>query len=344
MKNANLWLSLLLAATIPACNPERSSEPQTPETGLRLEAVSRTRFDAVVGEHVNPAPTVTVTSATGQPVSGITVMFSLFDPSQGDVLTNSVAVTNAAGIAKLGDWKLGTIPGVHSVQASIKNAQSSDLDRSMGPSVTFTADVAAGPPVSLSITYANDSVGLPGDALQAPLVLVRDRFGNGASGIPVSFTIGSGGGSLVNAINETRGGIASPGTWTLGPRPGLNSIVASAAGLSPVTIWSRALDAGAVTWYDLTPQPTRLVSGALALCEDGTFQLTTVESSDAFPGVSMLREFGKYTIMGTKIVLTFSGGSTTEQGTLAGNRLSLLHTSLNWFNYPAEEWTFIRRE
>ena len=84
------------------------------------------------------------------------------------------------------------------------------------------------------------------------------------------------------------------------------------------------------------------MTGSIALCEDGTFELVTVETSDALPGEWLERQLGTYTLTGTSISLTYSTG-VTEQGTLVGDSLSLVHKKLNWVGDPPREWTFARR-
>ncbi|HET9982393.1 MAG TPA: leishmanolysin-related zinc metalloendopeptidase [Longimicrobiales bacterium] len=64
-----------------------------------------------------------------------------------------------------------------------------------------------------------------------PAVLVRDRSGQPAAGVTVTFRVAAGGGSVGQGTAVTdSGGIASAGRWTLGAQPGANALVASAGG------------------------------------------------------------------------------------------------------------------
>ena len=80
----------------------------------------------------------------------------------------------------------------------------------------------------------------------APSVVITDNWGNGIGGIAVTFTVGSGSGSIAGG-GQTTGpnGIATLGTWQLGPASGPNSLTATAqpAGLSnnPITFNATAL-------------------------------------------------------------------------------------------------------
>jgi len=63
-----------------------------------------------------------------------------------------------------------------------------------------------------------------------------DAFGNGVSGVAVSFAVTGGGGSVSGgAATSNSSGRATVGSWTLGSAPGPNTVEASAAGLSPVS-------------------------------------------------------------------------------------------------------------
>lgn len=73
------------------------------------------------------------------------------------------------------------------------------------------------------------TVGTP--VATAPAVLARDRTGRPATGVVVTFRVESGGGSVERRTAVTDSlGIASALRWTLGSRPGTNTLVASAGG------------------------------------------------------------------------------------------------------------------
>lgn len=335
-------LAILLAVAVAACKRDSATEPVSPDSGtLRISAASPTQLEGTVGEPVNLVPTVIVRSETGRAVPGIQVLFIPSYTSQSvvrDSVTNRIVTTDSHGVASAGNWTLGTTSGLHDLEARIFAYRwSTDPDRV----VAFHADAKAAAPAVLSKElFVPDTVGVPGDQLSPPMIRVTDRFGNGVGGVAITFSVASGGGSLAKTYDETsRFGSASPGKWTLGLDPGVNSVVASAPGLNSVTFSARALDVGAVVWYDLVPQSVNLViSASIALCEDGTFELVTVD--DLYPGEWLERLRGKYTLAGTVVVLTFSTG-VTEQGTLVDHSLSLMHVRSNWA--PLEEWRFVKR-
>src|SRR5256885_4623641 len=66
-----------------------------------------------------------------------------------------------------------------------------------------------------------------------PSVIVTDAFGNPVSGVSVTFAVGTASGSITGAAQTTDGnGIATVGSWTLGPTAGQNTLMAASGWLS----------------------------------------------------------------------------------------------------------------
>jgi len=87
-----------------------------------------------------------------------------------------------------------------------------------------------------SIT-ANSSTALTaapgGQVAELPSVIVRDGSGNPLAGVAVTFAVTAGGGSLTGAhATSNSAGVATVGSWTLGPTQGTNTLVASTGSLS----------------------------------------------------------------------------------------------------------------
>lgn len=67
----------------------------------------------------------------------------------------------------------------------------------------------------------------------APSVLVTDGRSNPISGVPVTFAVTAGGGSVTSGSQTTNtSGVATVGSWTLGPAAGANTLQATSTGLS----------------------------------------------------------------------------------------------------------------
>ncbi|MDQ3242465.1 MAG: hypothetical protein M3Q09_01895 [Gemmatimonadota bacterium] len=82
---------------------------------------------AAAGSAVPIPPSVLVKDANGNPRSDVSVTFAVV--SGGGSITGATAVTNAAGIATVGSWTLGSSVGVNSLSATVTGV----------PPVTFTA-------------------------------------------------------------------------------------------------------------------------------------------------------------------------------------------------------------
>jgi hypothetical protein len=337
---ARMLVAILVIATLPACNTDSVTEPPSPNAILRIEALTSMDFTGTVGEWVDPVPTVVVRDERGKTVAGARVVFRPVAGSAPNANPLTYVTTDSRGLANPGNWKLGTMAGVHSLEARLVDERYYRSDS--GRVVVFRVEAkAAAPDAFLVAAFPPDTLSLPGAEMATPIFTVVDRFKNGVGGVIVTFAVTGGGGSLAITQQESsRWGTASPGTWTLGPSGGLNTFVVSAPGMQPFTLKARALDVGAVTWYNLERGSSDFIEeAAIGLGQDGTFELS-IESW--YPEDAPERLRGKYTISGTAIVLVFATG-VTEQGTLVGNDLSFLHKIPELGNYPAETWKFVKR-
>jgi hypothetical protein len=99
-------------------------------------------------------------------------------------------------------------------------------------------DAYTGPaPVATRITiYTGDGQsGLKGSALSDPLCTnVWDASGRLMHGVTVAYTVATGGGQLQapTSVQTDARGIATSGTWTLGPTAGTQTVTASTAGVA----------------------------------------------------------------------------------------------------------------
>jgi hypothetical protein len=105
----------------------------------------------------------------------------------------------------------------------------------------------AGPPAAITKIEGDNWEGDVGDTLTSvPTVVVQDADGNRVAGVPVTFSVTSGGGWVYpvggdgadyqHQVQATDGtGTARVEGWHLGPTPGQNTLEASVAGLAGVT-------------------------------------------------------------------------------------------------------------
>src|SRR3989454_1982267 len=181
---------------------------------------------AIVGAVVGTAPAVRAQDQFGNPVPGAAVTFGV--SGGGGSVSGPTQLTNAAGIATVGGWTLGTTSGANALTATLGG---------LTP-VTFTATGLAGAATQI-VELAGDGQAAIVNTIvpTAAAVILRDQFNNRVPGVPVLFAPVSGGGSVTggSAVTDTAG-VARVGSWRLGTLVGQNKLAATASGLtgSPV--------------------------------------------------------------------------------------------------------------
>lgn len=203
---------------------ERLNNSTTPTAPLAIAVNGGDAQSGTVGTALATPLTVLVTRS-GVAVPGAIVTWQTSDDG---ALAGGESSTNASGIASM-TYTLGILASGKSVTASVTG----------GASVTFTATATAGAATTVAAATATDQSAATSSAVAAPPgVRVTDDFGNGKSGVTVTFAVTVGGGSRSPATVDTDAdGLATLTSWTLGASAGLNTLTATAAGLtgSPVT-------------------------------------------------------------------------------------------------------------
>ncbi|NDD64580.1 MAG: hypothetical protein EBZ36_11500 [Acidobacteria bacterium] len=92
---------------------------------------------ATVGAAVATAPSVIVRDSSNTPIAGVTVTFAV--TTGGGRLTGATTTTNASGVATVGSWTLGSVPGINTLTATSPGLTGSPL--------TFTATANSGAPL-----------------------------------------------------------------------------------------------------------------------------------------------------------------------------------------------------
>jgi len=206
---------------------------------IALIIVSGNNQSGVVGRELPLPLVVKATNASGSVIANLTVDFKV---TSGNGSMYVVATsTNSNGVAR-NYWTLGTVAGAAQtiqVRAILSNGTKQVLG-------TFSATALADAATQIAIQAGGGQSGFPGATVPiAPAVLVRDQFGNPVPNLPVQFAVTSGGGSLTGASAlTTTAGIATVGSWTLGPALGQNTLSATATGTgiagNPVTFAATA--------------------------------------------------------------------------------------------------------
>ena len=160
------------------------------------------------GVAVSIAPAVRVEDQYGNILPGVAVDFGA---SLGGSVTGSPVTSGADGVATVGSWTLGTV-GTNLLGVSAGTAYIA---------IEATATLVVG---SIEISSGDGQIGTVGSDLPAPVVVqVRDILGNIANGVPVTFTVTAGGGSVPLPSATTQGAGTASSSWQLGGVAGTNT-------------------------------------------------------------------------------------------------------------------------
>jgi hypothetical protein len=249
---------------------------------------------ATIGTAVPIDPSVIVTDGSGNPVSGVQVTFAVASGG-GSIGGSQPVTTNASGIAAVGNWTLGTTAGTNTLTATAPGL--------VGSPVTFTATGTVGAASTIAINGGNNQTATISTTLPVnPSVIVRDVGGNPVPGVSVTFAVASGGGSITGGSATTDGsGIATVGSWTLGPSAGSNTLTASSSGLigSPLTFSATGV-AGAAA------------NIALAGGDNQTQAVNSVLSTDP---IVIVTDAGGHPVQGVTVTFAVTGGGGSATGT-----------------------------
>ena len=177
---------------------------------------------AIAGGNVPTPPAVIVRDAHGNPVPGVVIVFSTTEFKS--TVTGAEQMTNAEGIAAVGEWKLSDRRGAQTLKASAGNL-----------SVNFSAAAVFGPPALFAIIGGNNQTTRAGFNVNRHLeVQISDVNLNRLGDLPVLFEPVGTGGSVVNGAQTTHaGGVATLTQWKLNT-VGTHTLRATTPGLPPV--------------------------------------------------------------------------------------------------------------
>lgn len=205
--------AILLATS---CGGSEPAAPPPPPT------ISITAGDAQTGEVglALPQPVAVKVSDSRGPVIGATVTFAI-EAGTG-IVTPATATTDATGSATA-TWILGGELGEQRLKAAIGSS-----------SATARATANPGPPEVVGATAGNGQFVVVNRPLPVrPVVRVTDRFGNPIAGVPVTFSVTQGGGTLADSTGTSNAaGQVTLGSWTVGRVPGFNRVRVSAGAIT----------------------------------------------------------------------------------------------------------------
>lgn len=175
-------------------------------------------------------------SSTGPSTLSVTAPMSTI-PS-GTSVQAVATITNGAGTSPAANVTWSTAdPYIVSVSSTglltaAKRGSTTITATSGTLSAQLNVAVIPGQPASIAIVAGNAQTGSHGTTLPDPLcTAVLDAAGNFITGVTVTYTVASGGGTLASptAPATDAAGIAISGHWTLGPGTGQQSVTATAS-------------------------------------------------------------------------------------------------------------------
>ena len=226
-------LGLQPSAYVTIATVEGIEDPVTfTSTGLaaRLVITSEIPAIAVSGVPLSPQPTLRLEDLDGTPIAREGVEVTVAILSGGGTLEGEATVfSNASGEVAFTDIAISIGSGAPGSRRLIFAAAEGE---GFAPATTGPIALGVGAPASLELVAGDDQTATVGAAVPvAPSVIVRDADDNPLSGIPVTFTVTAGGGSVAGSPSVSgEDGVAAVGEWKLGPAVGENTLQALVVG------------------------------------------------------------------------------------------------------------------
>ena len=225
---------------------------------------------------LDPQPVLQLGDPDGNPIAqaGVAVTVQIASGS-GSLAGGTTATSDAAGQVAFTDLVIRGSAGLRTLIFAADGFASA---------ISTPVALGVGAPVSMELVTGDGQTATVGSALPiAPMVLVKDASGNAVAGVPVSFVVTGGGGTLKGEDQITvDAGTAAVGSWTLGTAAGENTLEAriGTAGVAgnPVVFHATAKP-GALSAAKST---LAAAPASIAASTGGTFSTITVTAKDDF--------------------------------------------------------------
>lgn len=294
--------SALITASAGALQATISAQvAQVPVAPVKLSGDLQT---GTVGAPLPVPLQVKIQDRLGAPLAGHLVTFAVLQG--GGSVAAGTALTGSDGAAAT-RWTLGTgANAIHQASAAAGN----------GLAAVFNATAQPGAPAELVATAGPGQSAVVGAPVPiAPAVQVRDGFGNPVPGVPVGFVVGAGGGTVTGGTAvTTSGGFAAAGGWTLGTTAGTNTLLATVAGLAPLTFTATGLPGPPATLAVHAGQGQIAPAGSVV---------------PIVPAVRVADQFGN-PVPGVPVVFTVTGGGGSVPAGTAATDANGIATAGNW--------------
>ena len=278
VRNAIASVALVLFAW--SCGGEGESTPTPVATTL---AFTTQPTPTTAGQVVSPAVRVAVQDASGNTVPTSDPVTLTLNSSDTSAKLSGTATANASGgVATFTDLAINR-PGTFTLKATAPN---------LTTVVSTPFDIAPRPEVAAVIAPVSgdgQTAGVGEVVPTSPSVQVTDGLGTPVAGVPITFVIGSGAGTVSGESQQTGAdGIATVGQWTLGTTAGTQNLVATSGDLQPLTFTATAVAGPPVAIASFSAEK-QLVSVGGAVAELPAV-IVTDEFNNGVAGVSVTFE------------------------------------------------------
>ncbi len=247
-RSARLWGSvvpLLVATIVAGCSQDGPTGPRI----ASLSIASPNPQSGAIGGLLPQPLTVRVLDQRQEPISGAVVTFAV--TAGNGTLGASSDTSDADGYAQV-TFRVGSSVGAQTVAASLPGQNP----------ISFLVNATSAPASLVQIVEGDAQSAQVGSELTEQLVArVTDAFGNPKVGVPLSFTVTSGGGTVSAATVLTDQEGLGKVRWTLGIVAGTQLVSASTGAIPPVSF--------SATGNPDSPSQIVVVSGANQVNDPG---------------------------------------------------------------------------
>jgi hypothetical protein len=224
------WATLGGLSALAACG-----DATAPPKPVSVVLVNASALAGTVGQSLTPSPTIQITDAKGNPISG--VAFTVTAGGGGTVAGTPARTTST--VTSIGTWTFGDTAGAQTLTIATNGVTPLTLTATAAPGFP-SGSTSNGVPVTANGVVASVA------SIQ-PSIKVTDAFGNGIAGVAVTVQI-TGGGSVQNANPTTDAtGVGTVGAWTLGSLTGTQTVILAAAGVPSVVFSVVTTPPGSIT-------------------------------------------------------------------------------------------------
>jgi adhesin/invasin len=250
-----------------------------------------------------PEPLVVqVADPFGNPIAGVPIAWTL---EGGGALSADLVQTDADGRASV-ERTLGATAGTQRSRAS--------ADGLAGSPVTFVHTATAGSAAALSLVSGDGQSAVVGTPLPEELVVrLVDAESNPVTGVPVTWVVGEGGGSVAPETSPTDERGRASTRWTLGPAPGTHTLIAVVSGVGTVPFRATATP-GTPPGIRILTEPSPAARHGVRLARQPVVRLTDPGGADLSRegvAVSVSLGAGVGRLRGTATVTTDAAGVAT---------------------------------